>query len=274
MSTPALAALSGIRSAGRMPATHRLQAGDTVPSRELRGAVVIDGLLGAFRHAGAWLAASDPGLLRLRMGATTTVTLVLTLAILAGLAAVTGQPLTVALLGVVIAMFASMTLSEPEIRGRAVTSVLMVAASAGATSLGAFLARPLWAGQLVFLAVIVAAVLARKLGMRGTAVGMVAFISYFFALFLQATPPQLPSLVIAAAVGAAVNFGMRTVLPERPEHVVRRMLHALRGRTLRLLDTVGEQLRKPATGPARPQAPVASTGAAGVRADGASSPDR
>lgn len=196
---------------------------------------------------GVWarLEAADPGLLRLRMGASTTATLVLALAILAGLATVTGQPLTATQLGVMIAMFSSMMLTEPDVRGRAVTAGLMVLASAGATSLGAVLATPPWLGQVVFLVVIVAAVFARAFGARGTAVGMIAFISYFFALFLHATPAQLPILVLAAAIGAAVSFGMRTILQERPERVVRRMLRALRGRISRLLGTVDELLAEP-----------------------------
>jgi len=61
-----------------------------------------------------WLVASDPGSLRLRMAATTVATVVLALAVLAGLATLTGQPITIALLGVVIAMISSVAVTDQE----------------------------------------------------------------------------------------------------------------------------------------------------------------
>ena len=90
---------------------------------------------------GLWtvLTASDPGLLRLRSAGTTIGVLVVTLVVLAGFTSLAGQPVTVAMLGVVVAMISSIAVTDPTPRAQAVTVALMVPASAGAVSLGALL---------------------------------------------------------------------------------------------------------------------------------------
>ena len=57
---------------------------------------------------------SDPGLLRLRMATRTTAALGCAVAILFLLTRATGQPLTVALLGVVITIVAARPVNEPD----------------------------------------------------------------------------------------------------------------------------------------------------------------
>jgi hypothetical protein len=57
---------------------------------------------------------SDPGLLRLRMATRTTAALACSLVVLYVLTRATGQPLTVALLGVVITMIAARSVNEPD----------------------------------------------------------------------------------------------------------------------------------------------------------------
>ncbi|MGH3782916.1 MAG: hypothetical protein ACRDRO_20415 [Pseudonocardiaceae bacterium] len=90
--------------------------------------------------------ASDPGSLRLRMAATTVGTVALALAVLAGLATLTGQPITVALLGVVIAMISSVAVNDPEPRQQVLTTVLLPLPAVAAVTLGALLAPYLFAG--------------------------------------------------------------------------------------------------------------------------------
>ncbi|MGH3540660.1 MAG: hypothetical protein ACRDQJ_20565, partial [Pseudonocardiaceae bacterium] len=72
-----------------------------------------------------WLVAADPGSLRLRMAATTVATVALALAVLAKLAGLTGQPITVALLGVVVAMISSVAVNDQEPRQRVLTTALL-----------------------------------------------------------------------------------------------------------------------------------------------------
>lgn len=181
----------------------------------------------------AWIAltASDPGLVRLRTAGTTIAVLVAALAVLAGLAALTGQPLTAALLGVVVAMISSVAVRDPTPAGQAVTVALLVPAAAAAVTLGAIFSDRFVAGDAVFVLIAVGAVLLRRLGPRGTAIGMVAFIAYFFALFLRATPAQLPALLISLAIGALLSLGLRQLLrPRHPDRELGRMIAALQVR--------------------------------------------
>ena len=59
------------------------------------------------RRAVRSVAAADPGQVRLQSAGTTTLTLVLALALLGVLTRALGQPISVALLGTVIAMFST-----------------------------------------------------------------------------------------------------------------------------------------------------------------------
>lgn len=63
----------------------------------------MSGRYALFEHAQNWAIGSDPGMLRLQMAARTTAALAVALLVLYLLTRATGQPLTVALLGVVIA---------------------------------------------------------------------------------------------------------------------------------------------------------------------------
>jgi len=72
-----------------------------------------------------WAIGSDPGLLRLRMAARTTVSLAVALLILFLLTKATHQPLTVALLGVLITMVAGRAVNEPDPRQQKITMALL-----------------------------------------------------------------------------------------------------------------------------------------------------
>ena len=67
-----------------------------------------------YLRAANWAIGSDPGLLRLRMAARTTLSLAVALLILFLLTKATHQPLTVALLGVLITMVAARAVNEPD----------------------------------------------------------------------------------------------------------------------------------------------------------------
>lgn len=72
---------------------------------------------------------------------------------------------------------------------------------------------------------------------------MVAFMSFFFALFLRATDHQVPWLALAAVVGAASTALVRIVLlPERPGPDLRRLLTATRGHTAVVTQRTAELL--------------------------------
>lgn len=140
-----------------------------------------------YERARNWWIGSDPGLLRLRMATRTTAALACSLAMLYVLTRATGQPLTVAVLGVVITMIAARSVNEPDPRQQRITMTLLPAPAALSITAAALLAPHPLAADAVFVTVVFAAVYVRRFGPRGRALGMVAFMAYFFTLYLRAS---------------------------------------------------------------------------------------
>jgi len=199
---------------------------------------------GRFERALNWLIGSDPGALRLRMATRTTAALGCALAILFLLAKATGQPVTVALLGVLITMVAARSVNEPDPRQQKITMALLPPPAAVAISAGTLLAPHKLVSDIVFVVVVFAAVYIRRFGPRGRALGMVMFMAYFFTLFLRATTAELPWLIGAVLVGTLCSFVFATyVLPDRPERVLSATLRSLRARMAIVVDTTAEAVR-------------------------------
>ena len=173
------------------------------------------------------------------MAGTTAATLAVSLGILYVITLVAGQPVTVAMLGVIISMISSMALGDPDVRQRALTAALMLVPAAAAVTAGALLAPHKVAGDVVFVAIMMAATYARRFGQRATMLGMVGFMTYFFALFLGATVSMLGWLIAALAIGTLISFAMRTfVLRDRPAHQLQGALRGLGIRVGGVVDVV------------------------------------
>lgn len=173
------------------------------------------------------LAASDPGLTRLRLA----VAAILGIAITVPVIALTGQPLTVILIGAIAAMMAAFTVNDPTPGQQGVTLVFGVLAGATAltsASLGSVV-PPL--DSVVFVLLIFLAVYAQRFGPRGVALGSITFFLFFFAMFLGTTIAQVPALLFALTTGIAANALVRFVLlPRRPERELLRIRRAFRAR--------------------------------------------
>ncbi len=207
---------------------------------ETRGSPITAG----YDRARNWVIGSDPGLLRLRMATRTTAALGLSLLVLFVLTRATGQPLTVALLGVVITMVASRSVNEPDPRRQRITMALLPVPAAVAITAAALLAPHVVASDAVFVVIVFTAAYIRRFGARGRALGMVAFMSYFFTLYLRARVSELPWMIGAVAVGAVCTYVMTTyVLPDRPERVLRATIRSLRARMAIVVDTTAEVVR-------------------------------
>ncbi|CAN5484904.1 FUSC family protein [soil metagenome] len=184
-----------------------------------------------------FLVDSDPGRLRLRSAAATTLSLVLALIALLTFTRMAHQSITVAMLGTIVAMQSSAAVKDRQQHSRVVTMLLLFFPAIGAVALAAVLSPFGWVADIGFIAVLFTAVWVRRFGPRGNALGMVAFISYFFALFLRATPAQLPVLAAAVAIGLGASLLVRTLIfPDRPRAEVRYLLRALRGASVSVLD--------------------------------------
>ena len=197
-----------------------------------------------YDNAHNWLIGSDPGLLRLRMAVRTTAALACSLVVLSLLTKATGQPLTVALLGVVITMIAARSVNEPDPRQQRITMALVPLPGALSITAATLLAAHPIAADVVFVAVVFVAVYVRRFGARGRALGMVAFMSYFITLYLRASLSELPWLIVAVVVGTVCTFTISSyVLPDQPERVLRSTIRALRARMAIVIDTTAEAVR-------------------------------
>lgn len=197
-----------------------------------------------YERAQNWVIGADPGLLRLRMAGRTTAALACALAILYLLTRATGQPVTVALLGVLITMISARSVNEPDPRRQKITMLLLPLPAAVAVSAGTLLGPYKVVSDTVFVLVVFGAVYVRRFGPRGRALGMVAFMSYFFTLFLHARTTELPWLIGAIVVGTICSLVLGVyVLPDRPERVLRASMRALRARMAIVVDTTAEALQ-------------------------------
>ncbi len=178
------------------------------------------------------------------MAARTTLALAVALLILFLLTKATGQPLTVALLGVLITMTTARSINEPDPRRQKITIALLPLPAAAAITAAALLAPHQIVADIVFVLVVFIAFYVRRYDARGTALGMVTFMSYFFTLYLRAQVSELPWLIGAILVGTMCTFVMTAfVLPDRPESMLRRNIRALRARMAIVVDTTAEVVR-------------------------------
>ncbi|MFF0200270.1 FUSC family protein [Streptomyces sp. NPDC005017] len=152
--------------------------------------------------------APDPGRTRLRF-ATRAVLGIGLAVVLCGLA---GHSLLGALIGGLAALLALFTVTDATVRGQAVTTALLPAVGLPVLALAAELHDQPVARDLAFLAVVGAGVYARRWGPRGHSLGVFAFMTYFIAQFLHATPGMLPELyaavLLSVLTAAVVRFGV------------------------------------------------------------------
>ena len=197
-----------------------------------------------FERARNWAIASDPGLLRLRTATRTTGALATALLVLFVLTKATHQPLTVALLGALVTMVSARSVNEPDPRQQHLTMALLPLPTALAIAAAALVSPHPVIANVLFVGVVFVAAYARRFGPRGTSLGMVTFMSYFFSLYLQAKFSELPWLIGATLVGTLCSYLWSAfILPDRPESVLRENIRALRARMAIAVDTTADTVR-------------------------------
>ncbi|MFG2882684.1 FUSC family protein [Streptomyces sp. NPDC048297] len=152
--------------------------------------------------------APDPGRVRLRFA----VRAVLGTGLAVVVCGLAGHSLVGAVAGGLAAMLALFTVTDPTVRGQAVTTALLPVVGVPVLAVAAELHAHPVARDLTFLAVVGAGVYARRWGPRGHSLGVFAFMTFFVAQFLHATPGQLPELYAAVLLSvlsaATVRFGL------------------------------------------------------------------
>ncbi|MEU9481496.1 FUSC family protein [Streptomyces sp. NPDC048191] len=151
--------------------------------------------------------APDPGRARLRFAARA----VLGIGLAVVVCFLAGHSLVGAVTGGLAALLALFTVADPTVRGQAVTTALLPVVGVPVLAAAAELHGAPVARDLAFLAVVGAGVYARRWGPRGHSLGVFAFMTFFVAQFLHATPAQLPELYAAVLLSvlsaALVRFG-------------------------------------------------------------------
>ncbi|MEU4929251.1 FUSC family protein [Streptomyces yokosukanensis] len=152
--------------------------------------------------------APDPGRARLRFAARA----VLGIGLAVVVCLLVGHSLVGAVTGGLAALLTLFTVADPTVRGQAVTTALLPVVGMPVLAAAAELHSVPVARDLAFLAVVGAGVYARRWGPRGHSLGVFAFMTFFVAQFLHATPAQLPELYTAVLLSvlsaAAVRFGV------------------------------------------------------------------
>ncbi|MEV0321443.1 FUSC family protein [Streptomyces sp. NPDC050658] len=152
--------------------------------------------------------APDPGRMRLRFA----IRAVLGIGLAVALCGAVGHSLEAAITGGLAALLALFTVTDPTVRGQAVTTALLPAVGLPVLALAAFLHDLPVARDLAFLAVVGLGVYARRWGPRGHSLGVFAFMTFFATQFLHTTPGQLPELyeavLLSLAASSAVRFGV------------------------------------------------------------------
>ena len=185
----------------------------------------------------------DPGLVRLRLATGALLSIVLALALAVTLQRLTGEQPTVVIMAAVLAMVSNIAVNEAAVERIRVTTALLVLPATTAVALGTVLAPHRIVADVVFVAIMVAAVYIRRFGPRGFAIGMAAVMAYFFSQFLGAQVDALPWLVLTAAFGVGSAWLVRGYLfAEKPEQTLERLVRAFRARVHTLIFAVAELL--------------------------------
>lgn len=158
-----------------------------------------------------WLLASDPALSRFRMGARVTLTMLLSVGVMAAFHAlvVPLPPITYGL-AVILSIEGGVAVRDRLPRDQMITRLLGCVASLSAVAVAALLESNRYVSDGVFLIVILLATLARMFGPRGFAVGMFAFTSYFIGAYLRPTLEELPLAAIGPVGAVTIGHVVRT----------------------------------------------------------------
>ncbi|ALN72541.1 hypothetical protein M673_07430 [Aureimonas sp. AU20] len=174
---------------------------------------------------------SDPGLVRLRMAARVTLTIIfvgLTLAVLTGFLTLSVASFSA---GLTLAFQNAVAIKDRTLAARARTRLFCALAGLGTLGFASVLGNRPWLIDGLFLAVTFLAVYARKWGVRWNAVGMFAFMACFIGAYFRPALADLPSVALALCLSGLVAHAVREyLLPDRPAFDFAQTLRAVEER--------------------------------------------
>jgi uncharacterized membrane protein YccC len=182
----------------------------------------------AFTYARNALRATDPDLGRFRMGARALLAAIMAAAVLTTFERLVHVPTVFALPGVDVAVLGSLMVNDQDRRDQRVTQLFVPVVAGVSTVVATLLAPYHLVSSLVFLVVIFLAVIVRRFGARGQALGMVGFITFFIALFFHVPPRALPFALVGIAISGLIAYVVRfVIIVDRPVPIARGLRDAL-----------------------------------------------
>jgi uncharacterized membrane protein YccC len=185
------------------------------------------------------LIASDPGLTRARSAARATLTAAASTLALVPVARARHEPATLLLAGIVVGTMAAARVYDNSLGARRVTMSLAIPVALVTVGAGSMAASRPWLDQVLLCVVAFAATFARRYGPRGSTLGLLAFMSYFFSLFAHTGENDFAMASIAIAISVAlayvVTFG---VVRDAPDRLLDGLLVAFRARAASVLDSL------------------------------------
>ncbi|HEY2191233.1 MAG TPA: FUSC family protein, partial [Actinomycetospora sp.] len=179
--------------------------------------------------------ASDPGNVRITLAARAALSLAVALGVAALLAGALGLQGTAAMvmvvLGAVLTMMTTFTAADPTTGGRVITQLCLPVAMVAGITLSTLVDKHRVLSLSLFVVVMFVVVWVRRFGPRAFACGMVVWMGYFMALFLQLSFAQLPVVLVAVASTTVLLLVISLVVaPQRPARRMRRMVDAFAAR--------------------------------------------
>jgi uncharacterized membrane protein YccC len=216
------------------------------PATARRGvAPQLDRMNDVLRAARDRLLLGDPGWTRLRSSARATAGAAACAIGFSFLVRAAGAPAAIPIVAAMLAAVPSIAVTDRELRDQRITLALAILPAAGGITLATLLSRREPIALAGFLAVTFVAVWLRRFGPRGTALGLVGFISYFLALFVAAPPEQLPWMLLGVCAGVSAAYVMHVwIAPDRPERVLRSSIEAFALRSSLLLAHAARAVRR------------------------------
>lgn len=172
--------------------------------------------------------ASDPGLVRLRLGSR----VLLTVALVAGILALAHPwiafPPSAYGMAMVTAIQGAVAIKDTTPLARAITRAYAVAAAYATVLAIVALNGHALAVSALFLVVIFVSVYARRFGLRWQAVGMFTFMCFVIAAYLHPQPADLPGIAVSLVLSSVIAHLIRNVLlPDRPAEDFQRALEGV-----------------------------------------------
>lgn len=153
-----------------------------------------------------FIISKDPGLFNLRLAIKTTLSATFTAFLVFFISDWAQEPLYMVFLSVTVAIHGSLTISDSKIRDQKITTLLLPVPAAISVAIGSFVApiQPLAIGCFLLLTYLCVA--GRRYGPRFVALGKVAFMCFFGAIFFKAQPGHVPWIILGLIIGSLITY--------------------------------------------------------------------